>query len=165
MPHVQNLDTPFRLRHVVENPVVAIDDFAQRATCAARIRRADEWKRRENADVIEDAAPHPSCGLRIVVRDVSASLAEIGDGRIGSDYFEVHAVAHESTSCPTSSCGFERPAAMSARPRRMDAMMRSFSVISSSEAHSGSLSRASETACLSVIKIRYPFVGEMQAVH
>src|SRR4051812_42260043 len=46
---------------------------------------------------------------------------------------------------------------MSARPRRTAAMMRSSSAISSSEAFSGSLWRASSTACLSVINEKYPF--------
>ena len=48
---------------------------------------------------------------------------EVCNRRLGPDYLEVHAVAHESTSCSTSSWLLERPAAMSARPRRMDAMM------------------------------------------
>jgi len=46
---------------------------------------------------------------------------------------------------------------MSARPRRTAPMMRSSSAISSSEAFSGSLLRASSTACLSVIDEKYPF--------
>ncbi len=46
---------------------------------------------------------------------------------------------------------------MSARPRRMDDMMRNSSLISSSEASSGSLWRASITAYLSVIISILPF--------
>ena len=76
---------------------------------------------------------------------------EVCNRRVGPDYLEVHAVAHESASCSTSSWLLERPATMSARPRRMEAMICSSSVISSSEATSGSLLRASITACLSVM--------------
>ncbi len=75
----------------------------------------------------------------------------------GPDYFEVHAVAQDPTRSSTSRCVFVRPAATSARPRRTAAMMRSSSAISSRDAFSGSLWRASSTACLSVIEEEYSF--------
>ena len=89
--------------------------------------------------------------LRIVVGNVSADFTEVCNRRIGPDYFEVHAVAQESTSCSTFSWLLARPATISARPCRIDAMMCNSSVISSRDALSGSLSRASITACLSVM--------------
>lgn len=83
---------------------------------------------------------------------------EVCNRRVGPDYLEVHAVAHEPTSCSTSSWLLERPAALSAPPRRMDAMLCNSSVISSSDATSvGSLLRASITACLSVTRKNYGF--------
>ena len=72
------------------------------------------------------------------------------------DYFEVHAVAQDSSRSSTSRCVLVRPAATSARPRRTAAIMRSSSAISSSEAFSGSLCSASRTACLSVMDEEYP---------
>jgi hypothetical protein len=40
--------------------------------------------------------------LRIMMRDISANLAEITYRRIGPNYLEVHAVAQDSTNCSTS---------------------------------------------------------------
>ncbi|MCX6978963.1 MAG: hypothetical protein NTX04_13760 [Verrucomicrobia bacterium] len=105
--------------------------------------------------MIENTLSHPCGGLRVVAGDLGAGVVEVCNRRLGPDYLEVHAVAHESTSCSTSAWLLERPAAMSARPRRMEAMMCNSSVISSSEATSGSLLRASITACLSVMKEDY----------
>jgi hypothetical protein len=65
-------------------------------------------------------------------------------------YFETHAVAQDSSNCLVSSCVLLRPAAMSARPRRVADIMFNSSVISFREAFSGSLCKASITACLSV---------------
>ena len=124
---------------------------------ASWIRWADERKRREDANVVENTPAHSLSRLRVVAGDVRADLMEVCNRRVRPDYLEVHAVAHESTSCSTSSRLFERPAAMSARPRRMEAMMCNSSVISSSDATSGSVLRASVTACLSVMGKDYGF--------
>ena len=107
--------------------------------------------------MVENASAHPSGGLRVLVGDVRADVMEVCNRCVGPDYLGVHAVAQESTSCSTSSWLLERPAAMSARPRRMEAMICNSSVISSSEAASGSLLRASITACLSVMGKDYRF--------
>ena len=80
---------------------------------------------------------------------------EVCNRRVGPDYLEAHAVAQESTSCSTSAWLLERPAAISERPRRMAAMMCNSSVISASDSTSGSLLRASITACLSVMGADY----------
>jgi hypothetical protein len=95
------------------------------------------------------------CFLRFLLLEILQS--QIRDRLIGPDYFEVHAVAQDSSRPSTSRCVFVRPAVTSARPRRIAAMMRNSSAISSSEAFSGSLWRASSTACLSVMQENYPF--------
>ena len=151
VPDVENLDTPGRFGNVVKDAVRMEDNLAQGTSCASWIGRANEREGAENANVVENAAAHPMGCLRIVVRDVGADVLEVCNRRVGPDYLEVHAVAQDSTSCSTSSWLLERPAAMSARPRRMAAMRCNSSVISSREAPSGSLSRASITACLSVM--------------
>ena len=151
VPNVKYLNTARRLGKIIKDAVGTENDFTQRAVSSAWVSGTDGWKVRKNLNVIEDALAYSVRCLWVMNGDVGANVLEINNCSIRPDYFEVHAVAHDSTIFPTSSWLFDRPAAMSARPRRMDAMIRSSSEISSREADSGSLLRASITASLSVM--------------
>ena len=155
MPDMKYFHTSGRLGHVVKDSVRTENDLSQRTSHASRICRADQRKRAKNANVVQNTAPHPLRRLGVTPSDVGADVPEVCNCSIRPDYLEVHAVAQDATSCSTSSWLFERPAAMSERPRRIDAMICNSSVISSSEAPSGSLPNASITACLSVMGKAY----------
>ena len=47
--------------------------------------------------MVENTSTHPFGCLRVVVGDVRADVMEVCNRRVGPDYLEVHAVAHEST--------------------------------------------------------------------
>jgi len=158
MPDMKYFDASGGLRNIVKDSVGMEDNLAQGTPCATRISRTDEREGAEYSNVFKNAAPYPMRSLRVAVRDVRAEVTKVRNCRVRPDYLEVHAVAQDSTSRSTSSWLFERPAAISARPRRTDAMMRNSSAISSREAPSGSLARASITACLSVIGAYYRIV-------
>src|SRR5258708_7889594 len=102
VPDVKNLHATGLLRRVGEDAVRTENDLTQGAACASRIRGADKRKRCENANVVENTPSHPMGCLRVVARDVGADVMDVCNRRVGPDYLEVHAVAHESTSCSTS---------------------------------------------------------------
>src|SRR4051812_42163660 len=91
--------------------------------------------------------------FRIVSTDVRADLVEVVDRRFGPDYFVPHSFAQLANERFTWSWLFDRPAAISARPLRIEAMICNSSAISSRDAFSGRRLRASSTACLSVMAI------------
>jgi len=155
VPDVQNLNALRFLADVVENTIRTNHDFAQRTSRAAGIRWSNVRKVCQNSNVREYTTPDSNGRLRVMLGNIVPDALKVRDGRVRPDYLEVHAVAQDSSRCSASSWVFVRPAAMSARPRRTDAMMRNSSVISSREAVSGSLCKASSTACLSVMSPYY----------
>jgi hypothetical protein len=104
--------------------------------------------------MIENALSHLLSRRRIVPGDERANLTKVRDRLLGPDYLEVHELAQDSNNCSASSCVLIRSAATSDRPRRIAAIICNSSVISSREAFSGSLCKASITACLSVMASR-----------
>jgi hypothetical protein len=151
VPNMENFDSTCLLRNIVKDAIGAEHDFAQRPACPSRIRRTDEREGRKDPHVVQNPSSHPPCRLRVMPCDVGTNLMKVRDRLVGPDHFEVHALAQDSSNCSASSCVLVRPAATSARPRRMAAIIHNSSVISSSEALSGSLRSASRTACLSVM--------------
>jgi|GEM_PF-6279877 len=151
MPNMQDFYPPFFLHDIIENAVGAENNLAQRSLCTSRICWTNKRKRSENSNVFQDTAPHFLCGVRVVLGNVVADLMEIRECVLRPNYFVFHAVAQDSSSCSASSCDFVRPAAISSRPFRIDAIIRNSSEISRRVAFSGSRFSASNTACLSVM--------------
>ena len=82
MPDVKNLDAVGLLADVVEDAVRTKDDLTQCSSRAARIGGANKWKRRQNANVVEYAPPHPVGCLRVMLGDLSADVLEIRNRRV-----------------------------------------------------------------------------------
>ena len=101
--------------------------------------------------MVEYPSRHVLGSSRVVFDDEGADAVDIRERTVRRNQFEVHAAAHGSSNCSASSRVLLRPAAISSRPRRIAAIIRNSSEMSSSEASSGSLRNASITACLSVI--------------
>jgi len=49
--------------------------------------------------MIQNALPHPPCGIRVVMGDVGADVMQVCNRRIGPDYLVVHALAQDSNNC------------------------------------------------------------------
>ena len=102
VPNVQYLHGLRGLGNIIKDSVGTEDNHAQGTSCAAWICGANEGEGAKGAGVIENAAPQSVRRLWIVARDVRANILEVCNCRVGPDYLEVHAVAHDSTSCSTS---------------------------------------------------------------
>jgi hypothetical protein len=139
VPNVQNLYSACSLRDVVENSVRSEHDLAQGTSRTPGISRTNERKGLENANVLKNPVSYPLRGSRIIRGDVGADVVKVLNGSFGPDYFEIHAEAQDSSSFSVSLWLLERPAAISARPRRMASMIRNSSEISSKVTFSGSL--------------------------
>lgn len=152
VPNMENLHTASALGNVVEDSILAINDFTQRTASPAGIRGTNEWERSQNANVVNDTMPDQRRGLGIKSCDVGTNIVEIRNRSVRPDYFEAHADAQDSSICSASTWVFERPFEISSRPRLMAAITFNSPAISSREAFSGSRLIASSTACLSVIR-------------
>ncbi len=94
---MKNFDTCGQLTDVVENSMLAKDDFAQWTLRIAWIGGANKGEGCQNADMFKDAPSEANCGLWVIAGDVRTNVLDVGNRRIGPDYFEVHAVAQDST--------------------------------------------------------------------
>jgi hypothetical protein len=103
MPDVQNLYVLRNLPDVVENPIRTNHDFAQRTSRASGVSWSNLWKVGENSNVREYAAPDSCRCLRVMLGEVGPYLLEVRNGRVRPDYFEVHAVAQDSSRSSASS--------------------------------------------------------------
>ncbi len=82
VPDVKNFDAEGQLADVVENAARTKDDLTQCSSYAARIGGANKWKRRENPNVVEYAAPDPAGCPRVMLGDIGADLLEVRNRRV-----------------------------------------------------------------------------------
>jgi hypothetical protein len=82
VPDVKNLDAEGILADVVENAVSTKDDLTQCSSHAARIRGANKWEGRQNANVVEYAPSEPDGCLRVMLGGIRANLLEVRNRRV-----------------------------------------------------------------------------------
>lgn len=112
VPEPHNFDQLIVGFHAVDDPVGAVDNFAQVRLAKLRHDSAHFRKLGQQFGSCDESVSHASGGICIVSRDINDNILKIGVGARGNDYFP----AHWEIFALTVSMGIPSPRSSSSSP-------------------------------------------------